>query len=74
MAEGPATGGVGGICGVVVLRLRLFELWRGGIGGGGVAVMIDCERVVHGWVAVVVVAATVVCGTVFFRLEMTASG
>ena len=53
VAEGPAIGGVGGILGVVVLRLRLFGLWRGGIGDGGVAVMVDCERVVHDCVDVV---------------------
>lgn len=39
MADGPAVGGVGGSCGVALLRLRLF-------GDGGV-VETDWERVVR---------------------------
>lgn len=38
---------MGGVWGFAVLRLRLFGLWRGGIGDGGVAIVVDFERVVH---------------------------
>lgn len=61
MAEGPASGSVGGSCGVALLRLRLF-------GDGGVVVRIDWERVVLRWV--VVVSDSVVCGTVLLRLGL----
>lgn len=61
MAEGPAIGGVGGSCGVALLRLRLF-------GDGGVVVKIDWERVVRRWV--VVISDDVVCGTVLLRLGL----
>lgn len=47
VAEGPAIAGMGGVWGFAVLRLRLFGLWRGGIGDGGVAIVVDFERVVH---------------------------
>lgn len=63
MADGPAIGGVVGVFGVAVLRLRLF-----GDGDGDVVVRIDCERVVRG--SVVVVSDAVVCGTVLFRLGL----
>jgi hypothetical protein len=60
VAGGPAIGGMGGICGVAVLRLRL-------LGDGDVATMVDFERVVRWYVAVV---AGAVGGTVLLRLGL----
>lgn len=64
VAEGLAIGGVGGICGVAVLRLRL-------LGDGDVAIKVDFERVVRRCVAVVVGA---VGGTVLLRLGLDMMG